>query len=210
MELENLALTYGYVGVFILALVSNLTFFLPAPLVVPVYALGVTHNPILLGLSSGLGSTVGEFSSYFIGLAGKKIINERYEKQLEIARKLLQKYGVAMIFIFALTPLPDDLLLVTFGIIKYDLKKAFTAMLFGKIILNMIVAYAGRYSFSFVLDIMTSINIVQIVFLAFFCIITVLAFSKIDWSTVFKKIGTSYLGNMEKFRVCIRLGGRDI
>lgn len=93
-----------------------------------------------------------------------------------------------MIFIFALTPPPDDLLHVTFGIIKYDSKKAFTAMLLGKIILNMMVAYAGMYGFSSVLDLMASINMVQILFLAFLGVITALAFSRIDWSTVLKKI----------------------
>jgi len=187
LELETIALTYGYLGVFILALACNLTFFLPAPLVVPVYAMGVTHNPILLGLSSGLGSTIGEFSSYLIGLAGKQIIKGRYEDQLDIVKKLLQKYGVALIFIFALTPLPDDLLLVTFGIIKYDLKKAFTAMLCGKIMLNTIVAYAGKYSFSSVWDFMTSINLFQMLLLAFSGVILVYAFSKIDWSILLKK-----------------------
>lgn len=200
IELEQLALSHGYVGVFILALACNLTFFLPAPFVVPVYALGVTHSPILLGLSSGLGSTIGEFSSYLIGLVGKRIIDQRYEEQLETAKKLLQKYGATMIFIFALTPLPDDFLLVTFGVVKYDLRKAFTAMLLGKIILNMAVAYAGRYSFSSVRDILTSMSSFQVLFLAFFVVIAVWAFSKIDWSVFFQKMEHLYQHEKDRRR----------
>lgn len=148
--LEGLAYTYRYPGVFVLALLCNLTFFLPAPLVVPVYAMGVTHNPLILGLCSGLVSSLVEFSSYVIGLGGSKMISDRYGEQVAVTKRLLERYGAFLIFLFALTPLPDDLLLVTYGVIKYDLKKAFSAMLLGKILMNTLVAYAGKYSFQFV------------------------------------------------------------
>ncbi|MCW4014682.1 MAG: VTT domain-containing protein [Candidatus Bathyarchaeota archaeon] len=186
-ELVNIALAHGYLGVFILALLCNMTFFLPAPVVVPIYALGVTHNPILLGLSSGIGSTIGEFSSYVIGVASKKVIDTRYEKQLRITRRLLEKHGMILIFIFALTPLPDDLLLVTFGVINYDLKKAFTAMLAGKILMNIGVAYAGRYSFPTLWMYITSISTLQIGILLFIGVLILYRASKIDWSSTLER-----------------------
>lgn len=181
-ERVNIALAHGYLGVFILAILCNMTFFLPAPVVVPIYALGVTHNPILLGLSSGLGSTIGEFSSYVIGVASKKVIDTRYERQLRITRRLLEKHGMILVFIFALTPLPDDLLLVTFGIVDYDLKKAFTAMLAGKILMNIGVAYAGRYSFPTLWMYITSISPLQIGLLLCITVLIIYRASKIDWS----------------------------
>jgi len=172
--LEGLAYTFGYSGVFILALLCNITFFLPAPLVVPVYAMGAFHNPILLGLYSGLGSTIGEFSSYYIGIGGSKIINKKYSKQVAITRCLLERHGAFLIFLFAFTPLPDDLLLVTYGIIKYDLKKAFTAMLLGKILMNTLVSYAGRYSFNLVWSNIISLSPIHlIIFSALILLVTV-------------------------------------
>ncbi len=186
-EIANIALSYGYFGVFVLAILCNITFFLPAPLVVPIYALGVTHNPILLGLSSGLGSTIGEFSSYFIGVASKNIINTRYNKQLAVTRRLLEKHGMILIFIFALTPLPDDLLLVTFGIIKYDLKKAFTSMLLGKILMNTFVAYAGRYSFPTIWTFLKTITPIQIAFIVGALVVISYWFSKINWSNILER-----------------------
>lgn len=186
-ELVNIALAHGYLGVFILAILCNMTFFLPAPVVVPIYALGATHNPILLGLSSGLGSTIGEFSSYVIGVASKKVIDERYKKQVQITRRLLEKHGMILIFIFALTPLPDDLLLVTFGIVNYDLKKAFTAMLAGKILMNIGVAYAGRYSFPTLWTYITSISTLQIGILLGIGLLIIYRASKIDWSSTLER-----------------------
>jgi uncharacterized membrane protein YdjX (TVP38/TMEM64 family) len=187
LELEKLALSYGYEGVFVLAILCNMTFFLPVPLVLPIYALGVTHNPILLGFSSGLGSSIGEFSSYFIGVAGKRIF-DRYDEKLEVVKGLLQRYGAPLIFVFAVTPLPDDLILVAFGLTKYDLKKAFVSMLCGKVILNMAVAYAGRYSFTSALDILTSLNAFQIILLVIICAALIYAYAKINWSIVWEKL----------------------
>jgi len=189
VELSKLALTYGYWGVFILALICNLTFFLPAPVVVPIYAMGVTHSPLLLGLSSGLGSTIGEFSSYVIGMVGKKVINNRYSEKLEVTKRLLDKYGALLIFIFALTPLPDDLLLVTFGVINYDLRKAFFSMLLGKIMMNTIVAYAGKYSFPSVWSFITATNPVLLIILGCAALLILYMVYKVDWDRILGKIG---------------------
>jgi membrane protein YqaA with SNARE-associated domain len=186
--LEGLAYTFGYPGVFVLALLCNITFFLPAPLVVPIYAMGVTHNPILLGLFSGLGSTIGEFSSYYIGIGGSKIINERYSKQVAITKRLLERHGAFLIFLFALTPLPDDLLLVTFGIIKYDLKKAFTAMLLGKILMNTIVSYAGKYSFEFVWSNIISLSPIHLILFGVLILLVAAYLIRQDWTDLLLKL----------------------
>lgn len=186
--LEGLAYAYGYPGVFLLALLCNLTFFLPAPLVVPVYAMGVTHNPLLLGLSSGVGSAIGEFSSYFIGKGGSKIIMERYGRQVSVTKRLLERHGAFLVFLFALTPLPDDLLLVTYGIINYDLRKAFTAMLLGKILMNAIVAYAGRYSFEFVWGSVVSMSPFQLVLLSIPVVVVGAYLLRQDWTDLLLRL----------------------
>lgn len=186
--LEGLAYAYGYPGVFLLALLCNLTFFLPAPLVVPVYAMGVTHNPLLLGLSSGVGSAIGEFSSYFIGKGGSKIITKRYGRQVAVTRRLLERHGAFLVFLFALTPLPDDLLLVTYGVINYDLRKAFTAMLLGKILMNAIVAYAGRYSFEFVWGSIVSLSPFQLVLFSIPVIVIGVYLLRQDWTDLLLRL----------------------
>lgn len=186
--LEGLAYAYGYPGVFILALVCNLTFFLPAPLVVPVYAMDVTHSPVLLGLSSGVGSAIGEFSSYFIGKGGSRIIMDRYGRQVDLTRKLLERHGAFLVFLFALTPLPDDLLLVTYGVINYDLRKAFSAMLLGKILMNAIVAYAGRYSFEFVWGSVVSLSPFQLLLFSIPVVLAGAYFLRQDWMDLLLRV----------------------
>ncbi|MFH0851001.1 MAG: VTT domain-containing protein, partial [Candidatus Bathyarchaeota archaeon] len=144
---------YGYAGAFVISIFGNFTVFFPVPYVLTIYAFGATLNPVLLGLVCGAGSTVGEFSAYLIGRGGRRVIDERYGERLETAKLLVQRYGMAIIFLFAVLPLPDDLILIPLGMLRYSLKKAMTAMFIGKTIMCTAVAYAGRYSYSFIKDV---------------------------------------------------------
>ena len=65
--------------------------------------------------------------------------------RLEIVKRLVDKYGPLIVVLFALTPLPDDLLLVPLGMMKYDAKTMAVSILTGKIFLALILAYAGLY-----------------------------------------------------------------
>ena len=152
----NLVATYGYVGAFLISVFGNFTIFFPVPFVITIYTFGATLNPFLLGLACGIGSTIGEFSAYLIGRGGRRVIDDKYGKQLETAKLLVQKYGMAIIFLFAVLPLPDDLILIPLGMLRYNLKKAMAAMFFGKFLMCTAVAYAGRYSYSTIKDIFAS------------------------------------------------------
>ena len=54
-EFEN----YGYLGAFLIALVTNATVILPFPGIVVLFALGAAFNPFFIGLVSGIGGTIG-------------------------------------------------------------------------------------------------------------------------------------------------------
>lgn len=178
----NLVASYGYAGAFLISLFGNFTVFFPVPFVLTIYAFGATLNPLLLGLVCGLGSTVGEFSAYLIGRGGRKIIDDRYGDRLESAKLLVQEYGMAVIFVFAVLPLPDDLILIPLGMLRYSLKKAMTAMLLGKTIMCVAVAYAGRYSYAIIRDIFVSSGVVGGLASTLLLAVIVYAMIKIDWA----------------------------
>ena len=180
--MTDLVANYGYTGAFFISIFGNFSVFFPVPYVITIYAFGATLNPLLLGISCGLGATIGEFSAYLIGRGGRRVIDDRYGEQLETAKKLIQNYGMAVIFLFAALPLPDDLLLIPLGMMRYDLKKAIFAMFLGKLVMCTAVAYAGRYSYTFIQDIFASGGwlggIASTVMLA----ITVYVLLKVDWN----------------------------
>jgi len=178
----NLVASYGYAGAFLVSIFGNFTVFFPVPFVVTIYAFGATLNPLLLGLVCGVGSAVGEFSAYLIGRGGRKIIDDRYGERLESAKLLVQEYGMAVIFVFAVLPLPDDLILIPLGMLRYSLKKAMIAMFLGKIIMCVAVAYAGRYSYAIIRDVFASSGVVGGLASTLLLAIIVYAMIKIDWA----------------------------
>jgi membrane protein YqaA with SNARE-associated domain len=180
--MADLVTQYGYLGAFLISIFGNFTIFFPVPFTITIYAFGATLNPLLLGLVCGIGSTVGEFSAYLIGVGGRKVIEGRYEERLESAKRLIQRYGAAIIFLFALLPLPDDVILIPLGVLRYDLRKALIAAFLGKVAMCTVVAYAGRFSYTFVRDIFESGGIIGGVASVALLAIILIAMMKIDWT----------------------------
>ena len=180
--MADLVTNYGYAGAFLISIFGNFTIFFPVPFTITIYAFGATLNPLILGLVCGIGSTVGEFSAYLIGVGGRRVFEGRYEERLESAKRLIQRYGAAIIFLFALLPLPDDVILIPLGVLRYDLKKALGAMFLGKTLMLTFVAYAGRYSYTFVKDIFESGGVFGGVASVALLVIILVAMMKIDWT----------------------------
>jgi len=151
--------TYGYFGIFLISLIESSTIVFPLGFAVVIFTAGALLNPFLVGLSAGLGAAFGEFTGYAIGLGGRKVIEKKWKKDIKKAEKLFQRYGgFLVIILFAATPLPDDVVGILGGTLKYPLKKFFIASLIGKIILNLALAYGGFYGLNWVLSIFSSLT----------------------------------------------------
>jgi len=94
----------------------------------------------------------------------------------------VQKHGMAVVFIFALLPLPDDLLLIPLGMLRYDIRKVMIAAFFGKVGMCLTIAFAGRFSFVFVKEIFESSGILGGVLSVVLLAIIVVGMLVIDWS----------------------------
>jgi len=191
-------------------LIGALSVFFPIPYTVAIFALGGlkvgeawVFEPLWIAVAAGIGSAVGEFSGYLIGFGGRKVIGEKYKKKMEFLMKLFDKFGPIIIFLFALTPLPDDLLFIPLGVIRYSLIRAFVPALIGKICMNFIVAYSGRLSIQVIRDIFgvesdwISALIGMILAIALLVIVFVIMF-KVDWEKFFEKYVTKEEGGGEK------------
>ncbi len=144
---DLLALTtiYGYPVVVLVGFLSSFTLFIPSPAFALIPVLGATLNPLLVGVLAGIGSALGELISYGLGRGINKIAKKQKEK-LSGIKKLFQKYKPEVIlFVFAATPLPFDLVGIFCGSIGFPAKKFFIPTLIGKIVKYLILAYAGFY-----------------------------------------------------------------
>jgi membrane protein DedA with SNARE-associated domain len=118
---------------------------------------------------------------------------------MDILMKLFQKFGPILIFVFALTPLPDDLLFIPLGVMRYKIVNAFIPALLGKFFSNLIIAYAGRFLIFAVRDFFgtegegMSLLIGTVLAVVLLIVVFVIMF-KVDW----EKHAEKYLKDTEK------------
>jgi membrane protein YqaA with SNARE-associated domain len=192
--LQNFAVQYGYLGVFLISLLGAMSIFVPIPYTLVIFILGASSSfdPLLIAVAAGLGSAIGEFSGYLLGVGGRKVIGDKYKKKMDFITKLFKKYGSIAIFIFALTPLPDDLLFIPLGVMRYSLLRAFIPALLGKFFSNLIIAYSGRLSLDIVKNIFgvegegMSLLIGTIIGIVLLVVVLIIMF-KVDWEKYFAK-----------------------
>lgn len=155
-------ISIGPLGLFIAAIIGNASLFLPLPidlLIIPLasvdfFGIGI-FTPFILGLIVAVGASIGEFSGYLIGLAGIKSFESMQKQEIEKLKQLknsLETIGVPLIAFFAFTPLPFDLIGIAAGLAKYSKKKFFLGCLLGKIPRYIILAYAGYFGITFLIQ----------------------------------------------------------
>jgi len=177
-----------------MSLLGSMSIFFPIPYTVVIFTLGTVEafNPLLIALASGVGSAVGEFSGYLLGLGGRKIISEKSKRKMDFLLKVFGKFGPLAIFLFALTPLPDDLLFIPLGVMRYNLLKAFIPALIGKLCMSLIIVYSARFTIGIIREIFgvesdwMSALIGMVIALALLVIIFIIMF-KVDWEKIFEK-----------------------
>jgi len=178
---------YGYLGVFLISLVGSMSIIIPVPYTLVIYVMGTVLDPILVAIASGFGSAVGEFSGYALGYYGRAVIREERQRKMDFMVKVFDRYGFFAIFFFALTPLPDDLLFIPLGIMRYKFVKAFVPSLLGKLLMSFILAYSGYLSIGFIRDLLGGGGLIGAVVTVILLIVIMVAILKIDWEKVFEK-----------------------
>ena len=185
--MKDFALQFSYLGVFIISFIGSVSVVFPVPYTIVIYLLGAVLNPVFIAISSGLGSALGEFSGYALGYYGRAVVSKERQRKMEYMVKIFDRYGPAAIFLFALTPLPDDLLFIPLGVMRYPFWKAFIPALLGKTLMSFILAYAGQQSITLIETLFAGSGLVGTVITSVLLIVIIVAMIKIDWEKLFEK-----------------------
>ena len=134
---------YGYLGTFLLSLATNATIILPMPSILMILPLGATFNPLYIGLAAGLGGAIGEMTAYVAGYTGSGIWhdNPNYLK----AKVWLKRWGMLIVFIFSVSPMPLDIIGLAAGNLRLPAWKFFLPCWPGKTIKYIVLAYIGYW-----------------------------------------------------------------
>ena len=179
-------INYGYAGVFAISLLGCILPFVSVPYLAPIFLISTQLDPILVGLAAGVGGTLGKTTSYLLGIGGRKLLPEGQKEKVKFFKRILDKYGALAIFIFALTPLPDDAIVIPVGVAGYSYWKFLAASSLGRIALSWVVAFTGRYMYVAAESLAGGyVGIAVAVLLTIVAMILVL---KIDWVEIVKVV----------------------
>lgn len=185
--LSSFALQYGYLGVFVASLLGSIIPFLPVPYLIIVILLSGGLDPVGLGIAAGVGGALGKSTSYLLGRSGYLISKPSTQQNLTFLGKFVGKYGDLGVFIFAVTPLPDDIYMIPIGMVRFPFWRFMLANTAGKVILSTAVAYFGQGFFGYAKLFVGDEQIWTVVVLIVITMFMTLLVARADWEIAYKK-----------------------
>ncbi len=145
-ELEG----YGYLGNFVISVLGGSTIIVPVPMLAVQLAFGGVLNPIFVGLSSGLGETIGALIIYMTGYGGGASLAKAEDGKLKRAylrlMRLMERRGSITLFILSaiVNPFFYPAALAA-GALRFGIRRYFLICLVGKTIKGFTIAYVGFF-----------------------------------------------------------------
>jgi membrane protein DedA with SNARE-associated domain len=187
-----------YLAIFLLTFISAVLIIVPIPYfpILMTAVLVTDLDPNLIVLFGALGAVSAKSIVYMISYYGTNIGNLKRNFSSEDypeTYRILRKYGGLTIFLAGITPIPDNIIFIPFGMYRYNPLKFILITFFSKILLNVIVVWGtiiigkpiiGNFS-EMSLDINTLI-IAVIISLVVFSILFVF-FLKIKWAVFLER-----------------------
>ena len=144
----HIATNYGYTGAFVSAFLGSVTPVIVFPYTIVIFFLAAQGlNPWLLGLLMGLGAGFGQFSGYVIGVMSARFLEERKSSYDALERLVRMRpwFMQWLLFVFAVTPLPDAVIFIPLGMLRYGWVKILLPTLAGKIVSGWMVTLSSRF-----------------------------------------------------------------
>lgn len=180
---------FHYLGIFLISLISNSIPFVGIPYLNFLFALSPflsLEDLLIISLLSALGASIGKAFIYTIGAGMRLTLSEEKKENLMFFEKIFRRWGIFAVFLFAASPLPDDILYIPLGIAKYRFTHYFLAVFLGKLVITGYVLAFGKVASGAIKELMGNDLLSLLVFLVLTLIFSVLVI-KIDWKKLFEK-----------------------
>ena len=187
-----------YLAIFLLTFISAVLIIVPIPYfpILMTAVLVTDLDPNLIVLFGALGAVSAKSIVYMISYYGTNIGNLKRNFNSEDypeTYRILRKYGGLTIFLAGITPIPDNIIFIPFGMYRYNPLKFILITFSSKMLLNVIVVWGtiiigkpiiGNFS-EMSLDINTLI-VTVIISIVVFSILFVF-FLKIKWAVFLER-----------------------
>ena len=141
---------FSYFGIFLILIGVNASPILMPPswiVLTSFYLLDPTLNIVLLAVVGATGATIGRFFLKRISGLFRKFVGEEQKTNLDIIGSYLNKkkhgYLIAS-FLFGATPLPSNILFITYGLMRAKSVGIYVGFWIGRTISYIIMIYFGN------------------------------------------------------------------
>lgn len=143
---------YGYLGAFLVGLISCATIILPVPGILVLFALGAdpNMNPVLVALAGATGGVIGELTGFMAGYGGRGAIQGK-SRVYTMVENWMKRWGGWAIFFFSVVPLPlVDVAGMAAGALGYPMWKFLLFSWPGKSLKYIVLVLAGAWGWDIV------------------------------------------------------------
>ena len=141
---------FSYFGIFLILIGVNASPILMPPswiVLTSFYLLDPTLNIVLLAVVGATGATIGRFFLKRISGLFRKFVGEEQKSNLDMIGSYLnkKKYGYLIAsFLFGATPLPSNILFITYGLMRAKSIGIYVGFWIGRTISYIIMIYFGN------------------------------------------------------------------
>ena len=150
MDVFELFGEFSYFGIFLVLIGINASPILMPPswiVLTSFYLLDPTLNILLLAVVGATGATLGRFFLKRISGLFRKFVGEEQKSNLDMIGDYLnkKKYGYLIAsFLFGATPLPSNILFITYGLMRVKSTSIYVGFWIGRTISYIIMIYFGN------------------------------------------------------------------
>ena len=177
----------SYFGIFLVLIGVNASPILMPPswiVLTSFYLLDPNLNIVLLSMIGATGATIGRFVLKKISGLFRKFVGEEQKSNLDIIGDYLnrKKFGyVIASFLFGATPLPSNMLFITYGLMRAKSLGIYIGFWFGRVLSYIVMIYFGNAVLKPFLEIfedrLTGILLVDVAGIG-----VIIFFASINWS----------------------------
>jgi hypothetical protein len=177
----------SYFGIFLVIIAVNASPILMPPswiVLTSFYLLDPNLNIVLLSVVGATGSTIGRYFLKKISGLFRKFVAEEQKSNLDIIGNYLnrKKFGYLIAsFLFGATPLPSNILFITYGLMKAKSIGIYIGFWFGRVLSYIIMIYFGNAVLKPFLEIFED-RLLGILLVDLVGIIVIIFFACVNWS----------------------------
>jgi len=182
----------SYFGIFLVLIGVNASPILMPPswiVLTSFYLLDPNLNIVLLSIVGATGATIGRFFLKKISGLFRKFVGEEQKSNLDIIGEYLnrKKFGYLIAsFLFGATPLPSNILFITYGLMQAKSVGIYIGFWFGRVLSYIIMIYFGNAVLKPFIEIFED-RLTGILLVDFAGIVVIIFFASINWSLLITK-----------------------